>query len=494
MGQWKFVLPPTPSQYSAKRKRSLSIEDPQSKKKNHYSLSPALDNTKPDYLWVDHYAPKTVEDVCVRGDKVKELRTAIEHSSIGSRQGHTKILLLTGQSGIGKSTLARLLCKSMDYDIVEWTNPVNDYDSTETHVHTMTLFSQFLSSAILKGSQQQIIFLDDMPDITTEGIKQQLHSLLKNIVYSSAKFLLIIIVTDAWMESSSSSFTNYDSKLNRHIDILPTELNSDLRVRQIKFNPVTRANMTKALKSILAQEGVTVQKETFDESIEKSDGDLRAAINNMQFSSLHTLISKNKLPAKKNSTEKARFDDKLGPLTLFHALGKVLYAKRNPNGTYESEPEHILAKLPVDNDMFISYLHQNYSEFFDDMDSCTRLLEYMSDADTIRSQLDWQDTHASIYRGLVSIRGVMINPPRKSITYRKQPFEKPRFYQAQLETRQHKLEKTYSEFMASVHCRAEAFRSEEQMEYQEDPVEDFSEDEFDDIYGDDDELAAFMDY
>lgn len=163
---------------------------------------------------------------------MRELRGAIESSAIGSRQGPTKVLLLSGQSGIGKSTLVRLLCKSMDYDILEWTNPSNDYDPTTSHTHTMTLFGRFLSSSILRGSQRQIIFVDDMPDITTEDIKRQLHSMLKHIVYSPAKFLLIMVATDAWMESLS--FKDYDSKLNRSIDIIPAELNTDLRVRHIK--------------------------------------------------------------------------------------------------------------------------------------------------------------------------------------------------------------------------------------------------------------------
>lgn len=252
--------------------------------------------------------------------------------------------------------------------------------------------------------------------------------------------------------------------------------------------------MVKVLKHIISEEHATVQKEQLDQLIEKSDGDIRAAINNLQFDSVHFSKSKRKIPTKK-STDKAPFDEKMGPLSLFHALGKVLYAKRNPNGTYESKPEHILAKIPVDNDTFITYLHQNYSEFFDEMESCTKLLNYMSDADTIRSQHDWQDTHASVYRGLVSINGIMINPPREKITYRQQRFEKPKFYEAQLETRQRKLETYRNDFMASVQCRTEAYDSGEQMEYQDDPIQDFSEDEFDDVYGDDDdELAAFMDY
>ena len=165
---------------------------------------------------------------------MRELQNAIEYSSIGNKQGHTKILLLTGQSGIGKSTLVRLLCKSMNYDILEWTSPINDYDPTETHTHTMTLFTRFLSSSILRGSRRQIIFVDDIPDITTEDIKRQLHSTLKNFVNSPAKFLLIMVATDAWMENSSASYKNYDSRLNRSIDIIPTELNNDLRVKQIK--------------------------------------------------------------------------------------------------------------------------------------------------------------------------------------------------------------------------------------------------------------------
>lgn len=252
--------------------------------------------------------------------------------------------------------------------------------------------------------------------------------------------------------------------------------------------------MTKALKSILSQEHVTVPKEHLDDIIEKSDGDIRAAINTLQFDSIHSRKAR-RVPSKKKSANKAPFDDKTGPLTLFHAIGKVLYAKRNPNGTYESLPEHILAKSPVDNDTFITYLHQNYSEFFDDMDSCTKLLNYLSDADTIRSQHDWQDTHASIYRGLVSVNGIMINPPREKITYRQQRFSKPQFFEAQLATKQQKLENYHKDFMASVQSRMSAYETQEQMECKDDPIQDFSEDEFDDIYGDDDdELAAFMDY
>lgn len=35
---------------------------------------------------------------------------------------YIKLLILTGPTGCGKSTSIRLLAKSMDYDIIEWSN------------------------------------------------------------------------------------------------------------------------------------------------------------------------------------------------------------------------------------------------------------------------------------------------------------------------------------------------------------------------------------
>jgi cell cycle checkpoint protein len=43
----------------------------------------------------------------------------------------------------------------------------------------------------------------------------------------------------------------------------------------------------------------------------------------------------------------------------------------------------LFADAPVDSDMFMSYLHQNYPPFCDDAENLDDLLSYLSDADAL---------------------------------------------------------------------------------------------------------------
>ncbi|OLY83616.1 Cell cycle checkpoint protein RAD17 [Smittium mucronatum] len=87
-------------------------------------------------------------------------------------------------------------------------------------------------------------------------------------------------------------------------------------------------------------------------------------------------------------------------LSLFHALGKVLYSKRvpstlfgasdkiNPNelqdrGQLSSDASSILETLPVDKDIFSLYLHQNYPFFTDEITEYSDVSEYFSQCDLL---------------------------------------------------------------------------------------------------------------
>jgi hypothetical protein len=87
-------------------------------------------------------------------------------------------------------------------------------------------------------------------------------------------------------------------------------------------------------------------------------------------------------------------------LSLFHALGKVLYNKRledkhsAPRSEFHRpplsfDPENVLKQVqstPADFNMF---LHENYLSFFHSLDECASALQYLSDADLIDSQLQY---------------------------------------------------------------------------------------------------------
>lgn len=103
----------------------------------------------------------------------------------------------------------------------------------------MTLFTQFLNSSIRRDTMQnhtkkKLVFVDDIPDITTEDVKQRFHACLKSCLESSISFLLVLVISNAWMERSSRFNTSFGEKLNRVTDIIPKSLEDDKRVRHIK--------------------------------------------------------------------------------------------------------------------------------------------------------------------------------------------------------------------------------------------------------------------
>jgi cell cycle checkpoint protein len=105
--------------------------------------------------------------------------------------------------------------------------------------------------------------------------------------------------------------------------------------------------MKKILKEIARKECLFLPASKLEEFVDESDGDIRLAINSLQFRSIpidDTFVEEKPPPApvrraKKDGAKIVEFDDHVGHLSLFHAVGKVLYAKRDAHGNYESTPE-----------------------------------------------------------------------------------------------------------------------------------------------------------
>lgn len=121
-------------------------------------------------------------------------------------------------------------------------------------------------------------------------------------------------------------------------------------------------------------------------------------------------------------------------------------------------------------------------------------MEYISEADTIRSKHDWQETVAGEYRNLVTIHGIMRKPDIRS-NYRFYSIQKPLFFDAQSTMRQQKRQEYQQALIQSVEARSNQHQLQEKEANAMEDIENFSddnmeqEDEFDDIYGDGSDLA-----
>ena len=96
-------------------------------------------------LWVEKYRPAKIED-CVLPPHLKETFLEIV------KTGEVPNLLLTGTSGLGKTTVARAICNELDLDYIL----INA--SEDGNIDTLRgKIKQFASSISLSGGYKVVI-------------------------------------------------------------------------------------------------------------------------------------------------------------------------------------------------------------------------------------------------------------------------------------------------------------------------------------------------
>uniref|UniRef100_A0A3Q2YH24 RAD17 checkpoint clamp loader component n=1 Tax=Hippocampus comes TaxID=109280 RepID=A0A3Q2YH24_HIPCM len=254
----------------------------------------------------------------------------------------------------------------------------------------------------------------------------------------TSRFPLVFIVSNSPSADSSSRF------------LFPRELMEELHISNISFNPVAPTTMMKVLTRILTNEDgkVTNNYQTVLEMVcSGSSGDIRSAINNLQFASEalrgnHPL--KSKVMAVSRSTLRKKSKPKNGQegqppvgmkdtcLFLFRALGKILHCKselalpshlsQHHRESLQVDPEWVIEHSYVSGEFFNLYLHQNYLDFFSEMEDVEKASEYMSDADLLTS--DWMVSLTMEYASSVATRGLLhSNSQQIAVGFR--PLHKP---------------------------------------------------------------------
>ncbi|KAI8138601.1 Rad17 cell cycle checkpoint protein-domain-containing protein [Fennellomyces sp. T-0311] len=389
----QFVVPSYSTQQKKKNARPKPADRPTD-----------VDPTRTDQLWVDKYEPQKESDLAIRPAKLKEVDACLRSSAFGTPPGPCKCLVLSGPAGSGKSTTIRTIAKARNYQIVEW-NPVvhEQWDGNQDYESTMTKFENFVRRATqlqpltdpnaTNSDQRRIILLDDIPDLMSDTARSRFHGLIESHLSDPRPFLIVIIVSEAWMQTESRWKHFSETRLTGVRDVLSPALVDSPRCTVIEFNPITSSRLEKSLAMIQENEYRNTKhclpKDQLSQIVERSHGDIRNAINTLQF---HCIPPSPHIPMKRkrdNQDSMGQAGERGAPLDLFHALGKVLYAKRDPQGKFESRPEDILRLLPVDSDLFVAYLQENMLKYFNDMSSCFRALDWLCEADSMRSSEEW---------------------------------------------------------------------------------------------------------
>ncbi|KAL6945356.1 hypothetical protein ACO0QE_002807 [Hanseniaspora vineae] len=307
-------------------------------------------NHDDDPSWYVKYTPATVNEVAVHKKKLAD----VEASLRAMLQAHPsfKILLLTGPSGCSKSTVAKLLAselvpqyRSHTVSLMQRTNKRNnktlengseyftEYNSTDSTILPLMSFDHFLNNATyLTGPNLNVVFVEDLPNVSYDGIRSRFQLSLKKWLNDYTKNLppLVISLTECEIPKFLEEEKNFATTFSiDHKFIAETVFGNDIlehpKVKRIKFNPVNKTLIKRTLNGIARNEKQILLRNSkwgkpttkIIDHISTGCGDVRSAIASFQlWSETGSSITGQEVTLKQET------------LSYFHAIGKIVYGSK----------------------------------------------------------------------------------------------------------------------------------------------------------------------
>ena len=357
-------------------------------------------------LWSEKYTPSVSDNLAVAPKKVKEIAAWMQAP-------HSKLLVLVGKPGIGKSTAIRLLSNEMGMQIHEWNEAVASFEeqsrSLLEQVGPIASFEHFLqqvapgytslipqtlapdskrrklSVEMSQGaisSSRSLLLLDDLPNLVGSEAQLKFRQIMQ-------QFMRTTTIPTILIYSNVVEGKHRPEDLERLID--KSHLYSPAMTTILQMHPPTSTRTRKVLESIVKKERLALSSTSsdafYEELYTKSGGDLRFAIMTLQFQQNRLARSQDKRSANAASLASGR-DEKLAS---FHALGKLLYAKRKVDSEFQSncsshrplldfDPEHVIDQCDMELGGALSFLQYHSVTFFQDQSDIAGALGCFSDA------------------------------------------------------------------------------------------------------------------
>lgn len=130
-----------------------------------------------NFLWVEKWRPKTVEDCILPEDTKKTFLDFI-------KKGEIPNLLLSGPPGIGKTTIAKALCEQLgaDYYVINGSDEGRFLDTVRNQA------KNFASTVSLQGNGRHKVIIVDESDNTTSDVQLLLRANIEAF-YNNCRFI-----------------------------------------------------------------------------------------------------------------------------------------------------------------------------------------------------------------------------------------------------------------------------------------------------------------
>ncbi|RMJ10593.1 hypothetical protein CDV36_009756 [Fusarium kuroshium] len=465
--------------------------------------------------WSERFGPKNLEELAVHKKKVSDVRRWLEDVMAGRMR--QRLLILKGTAGSGKTTTMRLLANDMGCELLEWRNPTGT--SGLGFVSTSAQFEEFLgrggkfgaldtdmagpstqnnSHGAHKKDSKRIILIEEFPNTfarSSTALTSFRNTILRYLADNTPSLStftrhsrqepiapMVMIISETLLTTTSASADSFTAHR-----LLGPEILRHPGVGVIEFNAIAPTLLLKALELIVQKEArKSGRRKTPGPQVLKrlgEIGDIRNAASSLEFLCLKgdqqadwggkVAFTKQKKGVKdaiklthgeQESLE--LISQREASLGIFHAVGKVVYNKRDevaprddkvetlPNFlSHHSRPKRsevsvdsLIDETGTDTHTFISALHENYvlsCESTDPMDLSTPIdyvnecIEYLSQSDLLspsrdiffggRGGFSGRDSGSHLLRQdemtfQVAVRGMLFalpNPVKRKTSYTK---------------------------------------------------------------------------
>ena len=205
-----------------------------------------------EFLWVEKYRPKTIED-CILPENIKQtFKDFLD-------KGEVPNLLLAGPAGCGKTTVAKALCNELGVDVYV----INGSDEGRFLDTVRNTAKNFASTVSLASTAKHKVIIIDEADNTTNDVQ-----------------LLLRAFTEEFSGNCRFIFTcNFKNKIIEplHSRCACIDFSTNSKVR-----PQLAAQFFKRLQEILGTESVEYDNKVLVELINKHFPDWRRVLNECQ--------------------------------------------------------------------------------------------------------------------------------------------------------------------------------------------------------------------
>ncbi len=205
-----------------------------------------------DFIWVEKYRPKTIEECILPKTTKQTFQDFVEKGEIPN-------MLLSGPPGIGKTTVAKALCHQLgaDYYVINGSDEGRFLDTVRNNA------KNFASTVSLTSESKHKVIIIDEADNTTSDVQLLLRASIEEFS-KNCRFIFTCNYKNKIIEPLHSRCSVVDFSINK------------------KDKPTIAAQFFSRLTYILEEEKVETDKKVVAQLINKHFPDWRRVLNECQ--------------------------------------------------------------------------------------------------------------------------------------------------------------------------------------------------------------------